>query len=347
MNSRERVMAALRREPADRIPVFMWFHPDTAARLGALLNIPPALVGEAMGNDIRQTWVNNNYAMEGIVHEREGDAHTDFWGVHWAKRGAFNQIEGFPLAGRSPEEVRAYRFPAEHLEFLLARMAPLLADRGDAFIGVDVSPCVFEMYWRLRGMEDALLDMAADPELADAMLGRCGDFSVMLSAAACERFDLDWLWLGDDVAGQQSLMMSPDLWRALVKPHLKRSADVGLRHGLPVAHHCCGALRDIIPDLIETGIDILNPIQWRCPGMEREGLKRDFGDRLVFHGAVDNQYTLAFGSVEEVRQEVRDNIRILGAGGGYVIAPCHNIQAVSPPENVVALYEEGLEEGWM
>jgi uroporphyrinogen decarboxylase len=95
--------------------------------------------------------------------------------------------------------------------------------------------------------------------------------------------------------------------------------------------------------MISLGIDVLNPIQWRCAGMEREELKRDFGDDVIFHGAVDNQYTLAFGSVEEVRTEVEENIEILGDGGGYILAPCHNIQAVSPPENIVAMYETGYE----
>ena len=90
--------------------------------------------------------------------------------------------------------------------------------------------------------------------------------------------------------------------------------------------------------MIDLGIDVLNPIQWRCEGMDRESLKRDFGNSLVFHGAVDNQQTLAFGTVEDVAREVRENVEILGAGGGYILAPCHNIQAVSPPENVVAMY---------
>jgi uroporphyrinogen decarboxylase len=97
--------------------------------------------------------------------------------------------------------------------------------------------------------------------------------------------------------------------------------------------------------MIEAGIDILNPIQWRCKGMEREGLKRDFGEKVIFHGGVDNQYTLAMGTVEEVRQEVEENLRILGDGGGYILAPCHNIQAVSPPENIVAMYETGYALG--
>ena len=98
--------------------------------------------------------------------------------------------------------------------------------------------------------------------------------------------------------------------------------------------------------MIEAGIDVMNPIQWRCTGMEREGLKQDFGDQVIFHGGVDNQYTLARGTVEEVRTEVIDNIRILGEGGGYILAPCHNIQVVSPAENIVAMYETAYEHGW-
>ena len=111
--------------------------------------------------------------------------------------------------------------------------------------------------------------------------------------------------------------------------------------------HSDGAVRRIIPDLISIGTDILNPVQWRCKGMEREGLKSDFGDRLIFHGAVDNQQTLPFGSSEDVRQEVRDNYCILGAGGGYILAPCHNLQPITPIENILAMYETGYAEGWM
>jgi uroporphyrinogen decarboxylase len=127
---------------------------------------------------------------------------------------------------------------------------------------------------------------------------------------------------------------------------MKRVMELVHQAGAFVFHHNDGAVRKIIPDMIALGSDVLNPIQWRCRGMEREGLKRDFGDRLVFHGGVDNQQTLPFGTAAEVRREVADNIRILGKGGGYIIAPCHNIQAVSPAENVVALYEAGYENGW-
>jgi len=98
--------------------------------------------------------------------------------------------------------------------------------------------------------------------------------------------------------------------------------------------------------MIAAGIDLLNPIQWRCPGMEREGLLKDFGEKIIFHGAMDNQHTLPFGTVGDVRREVLDNLRILGQGGGYILAPCHNIQPLTPPENVVAMYAACYESGW-
>ena len=125
MNSKERVHAALRKEPVDRLPIFMWFHPETARRLGRLLDIPVEYVAEAMGNDIRQTWVNNNYAMEGITHREDGDGHTDFWGISWRKSGPYNQPVSFPLAAAGRDEILAYRFPVEKIDFLLDRMKPV------------------------------------------------------------------------------------------------------------------------------------------------------------------------------------------------------------------------------
>jgi uroporphyrinogen decarboxylase len=126
---------------------------------------------------------------------------------------------------------------------------------------------------------------------------------------------------------------------------MKRMIDLAHEAGVTVFHHSDGAIRPIIPDMIEAGIDILNPIQWRSAGIDRAELKREFGDLIVFHGGMDNQYTLARGTVEEVRSEVLDNIRILGEGGGYILAPCHNIQVVSPPENIIAMYETAYEYG--
>jgi len=341
MNSKQRVHAALRREPVDRIPVFMWLHPQTARHFAQLLEIPASRVAEAMGDDVRQTWVNNNYAMEGIVHDNEGESHRDIWGVEWTRQYGFNQITGFPLAQASREEVLRYQFPTDHLEDLMRLMLPVAALRRDYFIGCDVSPCVYEMYWRLRGIEMALLDMVEAPEFANEMLGRCAGFALELSQAAVARYDLDWLWTGDDVSSQTSMLMRPETWRKLIKPHLARIAAVGKAKGLWVAYHCCGALRPIIPDLIEIGIDVLNPIQCNCPGMEALELKREFGRKLSFMGGVDTQGLLPAGSVDEVRRATARLIEgMTSDGGGYILAASHTIPPETPDENVFAMYQE-------
>jgi uroporphyrinogen decarboxylase len=341
MNSKQRVHAALRREPVDRLPIFMWFHPQTAVILARLLEVPLSQVDLVMGNDVRMTWVNNNAAMEGIVHEHDGEGHVDPWGIHWVKAGPYNQIQRFPLIDATPDELRRYQFPREHQETLLARMEPLLAGGEEYFIGCDVSPCVFEMWWRLRGLEQTVLEMASEPELTAEMFGRCADFAVTLAQAACRRFPLDWLWTGDDVASQRSLVMSPRCWRQLIKPHLARVFAVGKAHGLWVAYHCCGALRPIIGDLVEMGLDVLNPIQCNCPGMEALELKREFGSRLSFMGGVDTQDLLPHGTADEVRRATRRLIDgMTGDGGGFILAASHTIPPETPLENIFAMYAE-------
>jgi uroporphyrinogen decarboxylase len=153
-------------------------------------------------------------------------------------------------------------------------------------------------------------------------------------------------YVAEDMGGQNDLMFSPAHIHEFLLPGMKRIIDLAHQAGAFVFHHNDGNCRRIIPAMIEAGIDLLNPIQWRSTGMNRAELKRDFGEKVIFHGAMDNQRTLPFGRREDVRQEVLENLRILGEGGGYVLAPCHNIQSITPPENVVAMYEAGYEYGW-
>jgi hypothetical protein len=191
MNAKSRVHAALRREPVDRVPVWMWFHPDTTRQLSQLLQVPPSQVALAMGDDVRQAWVGNNYAMEGIVHNYDGETHTDFWGVEWVKEGPFNQIKYSPLQNADEKEILAYQHPYDRMPELLQNMEPVEAMRRDFFIGCDVSPCLYEMVCRIRGMEAASLDLAASPQLAQTMLEEAGAFSTRLAEAACDRFAVD------------------------------------------------------------------------------------------------------------------------------------------------------------
>ena len=339
MNSKERVHASLNRENPDRVPIWMWFHPETADILAKTLEIPVQYVSTVFEDDIRQTWVSNNYAMEGIVHQHDGETHTDQWGVKWVKQGAFNQIEHYPLADLSNEEMLNYKFPFDKIPELLQNMNPVIAAKDEYFIGCDVSPCLFELICRLRNMGNAILDFLINPEIMDFLLEQAGDFAVKISQEAVNKFDLDWLWTGDDVGGQQAMILDPEMWRSRIKPHLKRILDVGKQKGLWTAYHCCGAIRPIIPDLIEIGVDVLNPIQSNCPGMNAAELKKEFGNELTFMGGIDTQELLPNGSASDVQKVTEELIDVMTAGGGgYILAASHTVPPETPLENIYALY---------
>jgi uroporphyrinogen decarboxylase len=340
MTPKQRVHAALKREETDRVPVWMWFHPATAEKLSKALEIPTSFLDEVLGHDIKQTWVSNNYAMEGIVHENEGDTHIDDWGIEWVKVDEFNQIKSYPLKNATRDEILNYRYPYDKSDKLLNLMEPVLKHKKDYFIGCDISPSLFEMIWRLRGMEESIYDIVLDRELFKAMIDQAADFNLHLAKRACSEFELDWLWTGDDVAGQENMIMNPDDWRDIIKPRLKEIYDVGKSRDLWIAHHCCGALRSIIPDLIEIGLDVLNPIQCDCNGMNSAELKKDFGKDISFMGGVDTIDLLPNASSDEVLKETKKLIEVMTSdGGGYILAASHTIPPETPLDNIFALYE--------
>ena len=193
MTSRERVSAALQREPVDRVPVFMWFHPETAAILARHLHIPASLVDEALGNDVRQVWVGNNYAMEGIVHEKDGETHSDAWGITWVREGSFNQVRHSPLTDATDEALASYAFPYEAIPALMQQLERLRPFVGTRFIGCDISPCLFELLCRVRGMEQAIEDLALQPEVSASLFERATTFGITLANAAFATLPLDWL----------------------------------------------------------------------------------------------------------------------------------------------------------
>lgn len=205
----------------------------------------------------------------------------------------------------------------------------------------------FLIYKDLRGMEQAYMDLAVNPELVHYCLDKLFDFSYQNTLRIYEQVPgrVNISYVAEDFGGQESLLFSANMIREFFIPRMKRMIDLAHEAGVYVFFHSDGAIREIVPDMIAAGIDVLNPIQWRCKDMDRAELKRDFGHQVIFHGGVDNQQTLAFGSVDDVRQEVIYNIEVLGSDGKYILGPCHNIQAVSPPENVVAMYETGYRYG--
>jgi uroporphyrinogen decarboxylase len=207
----------------------------------------------------------------------------------------------------------------------------------------------FAKYKALRGVQQAYLDLIEKPDLVAYCMGKLTDLRYEDAARIYQQIPgkVLWTWVAEDVAGQEGLFMSLGHIRELLLPHMKRMVDLVHEAGAFAFFHSDGGPRQVLPDMVEIGMDVLEPVQWRCAGMEREGLKRDFGDDLIFMGGMDNQQTLPFGSPEQVRQEVHDNISILGAGGGYILGPCHNIQVITPPENVVVMYDTAYECGVM
>ena len=201
---------------------------------------------------------------------------------------------------------------------------------------------IFFYHNLLRGLELSLMDLALRPEFTAHFVRRLSETFFDLHQAGFEAAGdvVDMTQVTDDFGSQRGLLISRAMFETFYRPWMQRGIDLVKSHDILVFHHDDGAIRPLIPDFLDMGIDVLNPVQWRCDGMEQAGLARDFGDRVCFHGGVDNQHTLPFGTPDEVRAEVAYNLRTLGKDGtGYIVAPCHNIQPNTPVENIIAMYE--------
>ena len=346
MTPKERWLAVVNREKPDRVPMYYRATGEATQKLLSYLGCGSTEeMFERLHID-RMAGVGPRYVGPTIAGE-------DMYGRRYEDiphgGGVYRECVYHPLAKyETVEEIeRTYTWPsADWFDYSdIPRQIEGVEDR--AISGGGSEP--FLIYKQLRGDEQAFMDLVLHPDIVhycmEKLYGYCYENTrriyeqipgkVMVTSVA------------EDMGAQDRLLYSREHLGEYFFPHMKRMMDLAHEAGALVDTHSDGAVREILPDLIEMGTDMLNPVQWRCTGMDREGLKRDFGDRLIFEGAMDNQYTVPFGTVEEVRQEVRDNIHILGEGGGYILTPCHNIQVVGPPENVVAMYDTGYEEGWM
>ena len=200
---------------------------------------------------------------------------------------------------------------------------------------------VFELAWQLRGMETFLTEMAADPAIPTYMLERITDILVEVTRRLLDTAgdDIDMVYFYDDIGSNLSLLISKKMWRTFIRPCHQKLIDVAKQRSKQVMYHTDGAVRPLIPDLIEMGVDVLNPIQPGTTGMEPAALKRDFGAQISFHGGVDIVGLLPKGSPADVRNAAKRLAQDLGQDGGYIMAGSHHIQLDTPLENVLALYE--------
>jgi uroporphyrinogen decarboxylase len=293
----------------------------------------------ALGQDMLLTsvgWANSYY-------QENSDYYTDEWGVGWQSAyyntpygvGRYTEMVDFPLAEDSA--IDSYIPPDPTRPELYSDSKVTLKNFQDEYwiVGVTVTT-IFETAWALRGLEQLLMDFVLDPDLANRILDIPHEYH-LTAAKHLTELGVDMIWLGDDMGAQNGMLISPELWRQLFKP---RMADMisqlkSINPRLKVAYHSDGNIEPIIPELIEVGVDVLNPVQ---PGpLNPEQLKRDYGNRLCFWGSMDEQRTLPFGTPEDVRSEVLTRLRTLGRGGGLILGPTHHVQLDTPLDNFWAM----------
>lgn len=381
MNSRERLLAALDHREPDRVPFDLGstqvtgIHALAYRGLREHIGLPPgeAQVCDAiqqlalpdedlvtrLGVDVRGLFplCSHNWR---IADEGAGDAweYTDEWGIAHRRPkpdGLYYSIMRAPLAGvvLTPGDIRAYRWPntgdPRRIAGLRAKADEYRA-QGKAVMIKGVLAGILEMAQRVRGTEDCLADMAASEVLACAIFDKMLELKLAFWEMALPRLAglIDVVSEADDYGTQTSQLISPRMFRNLLKPRLKILFDRirQLAPGVRLFFHSCGNVRPLLPDLIELGVDILNPVHIRAGGMEPSGLKRDFGREIAFWGGgVDTQEVLPFGTPQQVKDDVRRNIEALAPGGGFVFSAVHNIQADVPPENIIAMWEAVREFG--
>ncbi len=345
MTPRERWLAVLHGQRPDRIPMDYWATTEATQRLQTHLGVTSERAMLERLHIDRPLTVGPAYV--GPVPAEGEDIYGCRHRIVDYGTGTYSECTFHPLAAYSSvAEIEArYHWPEPDWYDYGGLPAQLLGWEEYPVRGGGSEP--FLIYKKLRGQEQSFIDLIEHPDIVDFCLDRlfalAHENTTRIFEALPSRVDISYV--AEDMGGQEGLMLSLAHLRRFILPRMRNMVELVHSAGALAFFHSDGAIRDVLPDMIDMGMDVLNPIQWRCSGMEREGLKRDFGERLIFHGGVDNQQTLAFGTPADVRAEVAENLRILGAGGGYILAPCHNIQAISPPENVVALYEAGLEMG--
>jgi uroporphyrinogen decarboxylase len=348
MTHRERVLCALDHRTPDRVPFFYRDVPEVDVKLRQYLGLSTR---EQLLDylDIDFRWVQPTYIGPALA-KADGTIIKDIWGVpfHYVR---FNDTEGYWEAAvhslaqcETVAELENYPWPQLDW-FDFSTIEAQIVEYGEHAIMTApgyASPGILLPIQNLLGEQRAWTDIIADQEffqaLVDHILAFLVPFTERMLAAGQGR--IDFYRIGDDYGGQHGPLFSPQLWREMIKPALHTLAKVAKRYGARYYQHSCGSVRSLIPDFLEIGVDVLDPIQVLAEGMDPVGLKRDFGNVLCFSGGVDEQELLNNGSVEQVRAEVRKLVATIGVDGGYFLGPTHNFQVDIPVENILAMYDE-------
>ena len=371
---RERVLAALSHEETDRVPVDFGGSHETAITAPAYVALLKHL---GLESEIRDEWESGDIEIvipservlrhfdvdvrgdevhvEGVDTHRllDENAFVDGWGVVFrrAHSKAPFMIKESPLQrldDPAPSDVESVPWPEGDLADLrgLRERFERLRNETDCAIVVRMRNVgAFGIAQRLRGFTEFLQDLVLSPAFAEALQERATAMACSFAGTVLDEIGdlVDGVSFADDLGMQTQTLISPQLYRSSVKPYHARLVQTFHGHSnARVIMHNCGAIRPLLGDLIDCGVDVLNPVQVNAEGMDPEQLKREFGRDLCFWGGIDTQNVLPHGSPADVAQDVRGRIADLGRGGGYVVAAVHNIQREVPPENIAAMYETAV-----
>jgi len=351
---KERLLAAINHQEPDRVPICAWYTPEAEHKMLRHLGVAS---GETetyhaaggplpllMDHDFLISWMGpcTGYYL------RPDREYTDEWGIGWKwfdhpSGGAFTEMVRHPLAAiRDPAEFTLPDFSRED-RYDGARQ--LIAEYGAEYGIMGGLACtLFELAWYLRGIEQVLIDLATNKDFFHAYLDKLVRW-IEVAGRKFVQLGVDIVWIGDDVGMQDRMMISPAAFREFLKPRYARlfAEWKALNPGVKIAFHSDGYCYPIVADLVEIGLDILNPVQPKS--MDPARVKQQFGRNLTLWGTVDIQEVLPFGTPQDVAEEVKLRLRTAGQGGGLILAPAHNIQPEVPVENILAFYDAAKRYG--
>jgi uroporphyrinogen decarboxylase len=375
MNPRQRILSAIHHQPVDRLPTDMWATAETQLILLRHFDLLPAVESHPLASTVQnsltqvvrlnggvlacepepivQLW--DQLGIDGIFHlmppyigpqlPASDEAVQNEWGMGFRRvgydTGVYWELVEHPLSRAATiADIKTYSWPDPDW-YDYSVLPDYAAQCGGRAICCGYS-APFYYHNRLRGLELSMMDPLLNPELTRYLLERAMEFFLEYHTRCFEalRGMVDMTQVTDDFGAQKGLLISPTLFERFYRPALQQAIDLAKSFGLIVFHHDDGDLRPLLPALTEMGVQVLNPLQWRCGDWDLAELKAAYGNSLCFHGGMDNQYTLPFGTADEVRREVSWLIENLASDGtGFILAPCHNLQANTPVENILAMYQ--------
>lgn len=369
MNPRERVVAALEHKEPDKVPVDLGgsvscIHSGAYERLIRLLGLkveakisdkvqqivkPDEPVLKRLGIDFLHVSLKKGFFPAGAdrLDDPSGRPYfVDDWGIKWGKNPYYYDMVDHPLKDSTIEDLESYPWPDPNdparYDGLREDVKSLYEDTDYAIMADTIFGGLLECAWWLRGFEKLSVDMYRRPEFTELLLDKILELYLSFYSRYLDALGdyVQIVAVNDDLGAQTGPIISPVMFRKYLKPRYKKLYDlIHIKTHAKVFHHTCGSVYFFIKDFIELGVDVLNPIQPLAAMMDIGTIKREFGDTLSFHGGIDIQRVLPYGTTDDVIKEVKKVIRLAAPNGGYILAGAHNIQRDTPAENIYAMFE--------